>query len=91
VPACAAHYSKPLLIWARTAAAGLTSSIAVTAVAFAVQRADVVVVSPIVSSSPLITLVLSHTFLAKLEQVTPKLVAGTLLAIAGVILVVLGR
>jgi uncharacterized membrane protein len=73
------------------AAAGLTSSIAVTAVAFAVQRADVVVVSPIVSSSPLITLFLSHTFLAKLEQVTPKLVAGTLLAIAGVILVVLGR
>jgi drug/metabolite transporter (DMT)-like permease len=36
-------------------------------------------------------LFLSHTFLAKLEQVTPKLVAGTLLAIAGVILVVLGR
>ena len=72
-------------------AAGLASSIAVTAVAFAVQRADVVVVSPIVSSSPLITLFLSHTFLARLEQVTPKLVAGTFLAIAGVILVVLGR
>ena len=73
------------------AAAGLASGIAVTAVYFAVQRADVVVVSPIVSSSPLVTLFLAHVFLARLERITPQLVAGTLLAIAGVVLVVLGR
>ncbi|MED5405159.1 MAG: EamA family transporter, partial [Chloroflexota bacterium] len=73
------------------ALAGLSSGIAVIALYFAVQRADVVVVSPIVSSSPLVTLFLSHLFLSRLEQVTPQLVAGTLLAIVGVILVVLGR
>ena len=73
------------------ATAGLASGIAVTAVYFAVQRADVVVVSPIVSSSPLVTLFLSHVFLARLEQITPQLVAGTLLAISGVVLVVFGR
>ena len=73
------------------ALAGLSSGIAVISLYFAVQRADVVVVSPIVSSSPLITLFLSHLFLSRLEQVTPQLVAGTLLAIVGVILVVLGR
>ena len=73
------------------ALAGLSSGVAVIALYFAVQRADVVVVSPIVSSSPLITLFLAHFFLAKLERVTPRLVAGTLLAIVGVVLVVLGN
>jgi drug/metabolite transporter (DMT)-like permease len=73
------------------ALAGLSSGIAVIALYFAVQRADVVVVSPIVSSSPLVTLFLSHLFLSRLELVTPQLVTGTLLAIAGVALVVLGR
>ena len=73
------------------ALAGLSSGVAVIALYFAVQRADVVVVSPIVSSSPLITLFLAHFFLARLERVTPRLVAGTVLAIAGVVLVVLGN
>jgi len=73
------------------ALAGLSSGIAVIALYFAVQRTDVVVVSPIVASSPLVTLFLSHLFLSRLELVTPQLVVGTLLAIAGVVLVVLGR
>ena len=84
-------FLRSILDLRHVAAAGLASGIAVTAVYFAVQRADVVVVSPIVSSSPLVTLFLSHAFLARLEQITPQLVAGTLLAIAGVVLVVLGR
>ncbi|MEC9287384.1 MAG: DMT family transporter [Chloroflexota bacterium] len=82
---------RSLLSLRFVALAGLSSGIAVIALYFAVQRADVVVVSPIVSSSPLVTLFLSHLFLSRLEQVTPQLVAGTLLAIVGVILVVLGR
>ena len=72
------------------ALAGLASGIAVISLYFAVQRADVVVISPIVSSSPLITLFLAHLFLARLERVTRRLAAGTVLAIVGVILVVLG-
>ncbi|GIT45381.1 MAG: hypothetical protein Ct9H300mP11_33170 [Chloroflexota bacterium] len=80
------RFLRSILDFRHVAAAGLASGIAVTAVYFAVQRADVVVVSPIVSSSPLVTLFLSHAFLARLEQITPQLVAGTLLAIAGVVL-----
>ncbi|MDA0265261.1 MAG: DMT family transporter [Chloroflexi bacterium] len=72
------------------ALAGLSSGIAVNALYFAVQRADVVVISPIVSSSPLITLLLAHLFLSRLERVTPRLAAGAVLAVTGVILVVWG-
>lgn len=72
------------------AMAGLASGIAVNALYFAVQKADVVVISPIVASSPLVTLLLAHIFLARLETVTLKLVAGTLMAVLGVVLVVVG-
>ena len=72
------------------AMAGLASGIAVNALYFAVQKADVVVISPIVASSPLVTLLLAHIFLARLETVTRKLVAGTLMAVLGVVLVVVG-
>ena len=82
---------RSLLSLKFVALAGLSSGIAVIALYLAMQRADVVVVSPIVSSSPLVTLFLAHLFLARLELVTPQLVAGTLLAIVGVVLVVLGR
>jgi len=81
---------KSLASLRHVAAAGLASGIAVISLYFAVQRADVVVISPIVSSSPLITLFLAHVFLSRLEQVTPQLIAGTLLAIGGVGLVILG-
>ena len=57
---------------------------------FAVQRADVVVISPIVSSSPLVTLLLAHLFLARLERVTRRLAAGAVLTVTGVLLVVWG-
>ena len=72
------------------AMAGLASGIAVNALYFAVQKADVVVISPIVASSPLVTLLLAHIFLARLETATRKLVAGTLMAVLGVVLVVVG-
>ncbi|MBT99238.1 MAG: hypothetical protein CL902_11510 [Dehalococcoidia bacterium] len=72
------------------ALAGLASGIAVNALYFAVQKADVVVISPIVASSPMVTLLLAHIFLARLENVTRRLVAGTLMAVTGVILVVVG-
>jgi len=55
-----------------------------------VQRADVVVISPIVSSSPLVTLLLAHVFLTRLERVTRRLVFGAMLTVCGVLLVVLG-
>ena len=83
--------SKNLWSLRWVALAGIASGIAVISLYFAVQRADVVVISPIVSSSPLITLLLSHLFLARLEQVTRRLVFGAMLTVGGVVLVVLGN
>ena len=57
---------------------------------FAVQRADVVVVVPILATFPLWTLLLSHLLIARLEQITPRLTIGAMLAVAGVIAVALG-
>ena len=71
------------------ALAGIAAGVGVNALYFALQRADVVTITPIVSSSPLVTLLLAHLFISRLESVTPRLVIGTVLAVAGVILVVL--
>ena len=72
------------------ALAGVASGVAVISWYYAVQRADVVVISPIVSSSPLVTLFLAHLFLTKLERVTRRLAAGAVLTVAGVVFVVWG-
>ena len=69
---------------------GLTSVVASLGQFFALQRGDVVVVAPIMATFPLWTLLLSHAFIARLERVTPRLVAGALLAVVGVIAVALG-
>ena len=69
---------------------GLTTAMAIVAQFFAVQRADVVVVAPILATFPLWTLLLSHIFIARLERITLRLTAGATLAVAGVIAVVLG-
>ncbi len=66
-------FSKNLWSLRWVALAGVASGIAVISLYFAVQRADVVVISPIVSSSPLVTLFLAHVFLTRLERVTKRL------------------
>ena len=83
--------SKNLWSLRWVALAGIASGIAVISLYFAVQRADVVVISPIVSSSPLVTLFLAHVFLTRLERVTKRLLFGALLAVGGVVLVVIGN
>ena len=72
------------------AISGLASAVAVIALYFAFQRSDVVIVAPIASINPLVTLLLAHLFLSRLERVTRELLRGTLLAVLGVILVVIG-
>ena len=84
-------FSKNLWSLRWVALAGIASGIAVISLYFAVQRADVVVISPIVSSSPLITLFLAHVFLTRLERVTKRLLFGALLTVGGVVLVVIGN
>ena len=84
-------FSKNLWSLRWVALAGVASGIAVISLYFAVQRADVVVISPIVSSSPLVTLFLAHVFLTRLERVTKRLLFGALLTVGGVVLVVIGN
>lgn len=70
--------------------AGLFQGLAVASLFQALSRAPVTVVSPIYACTPLITLVLAHVFLRRLEAIDFLLAAGTLLSVAGVVLVILG-
>ena len=81
---------RSLMSFKFVALSGIASGIAVITWYLAVQRADVVVISPIVSSSPLVTLFLAHLFLTRLERVTRRLVFGAVLTVAGVGFVVVG-
>ncbi len=69
---------------------GLSVAMSIVAQFFAVQRADVVVVAPILATFPLWTLLLSHVFIARLEGITVRLIIGAMLAVAGVAAVALG-
>ena len=70
--------------------AGVCQGLAVAFLFQALSRAPVTVVSPINASSPIITLLLAHIFLRRLEHISPLLVAGTFLSVGGVVLVVVG-
>lgn len=72
------------------ALSGVGTALAGTGQFFAVQHGDVVVVAPIIATFPLWTLLMSHIFNARLEQITLRLVVGALFAVAGVIIVALG-
>jgi drug/metabolite transporter (DMT)-like permease len=48
------------------------------------------VVSPIYAFNPVITLILAHLFLKRLEALDFLLAAGTMISVVGVILVILG-
>lgn len=70
--------------------AGLFQGLAVASLFQALSRAPVTVVSPIYACTPLITLLLVRVFLRRMETIDFLLAVGTLLSVAGVILVILG-
>ncbi len=72
--------------------AGLSAACAVMSLYFSITRegSSVLVISPIVSCNPLVTLILARLFLRRSENVTRELVIGTLMAVGGVMLVVIG-
>ena len=72
------------------ALSGLSTTVSIVAQIFAVQRADVLIVAPILATFPLWTLLLSHLFIARLEHITLRLTIGTFITVAGVIAVVMG-
>ncbi len=80
----------PFKYFAFIMAAGLTSGCAVSLLIVAVDLAPIAVVTPIVFLHPLVALVLTHIFLRQLERVTPRVVMGTVFAVSGVFLVILG-
>ena len=72
------------------ALAGVFQGLAVASLFQALSRAPVTVVSPIYALQPLITLVLAHIFLRRLEAIDWLLAIGTAVSVVGVILVILG-
>jgi drug/metabolite transporter (DMT)-like permease len=72
------------------ALAGITSGAGATFMLFASSKAPVAVVAPVASINPLIALILSAIFIRGIEVFSPRVVVGTFLVVAGVILVVVG-
>ena len=70
--------------------AGLLQGMAVASLFHALSRADVTIVTPIYASQPIIALALASVFLRQLESVDWLLAAGTVLSVAGVVMVILG-
>ena len=72
--------------------AGLSAACAVMSLYFAISRegSSILVLSPIVSCNPLVTLALASILLRRTETISRELVIGTLMAVGGVALVVVG-
>ncbi len=70
--------------------AGLLQGLAVASLFHALSRAPVTIVTPIYASQPIIALALASVFLRQLESLNWVLVVGTMLSVAGVIMVILG-
>ena len=71
--------------------AGLASAWGVSFWYLALNEAPVVLVAPLVGTSPLISILLTHIFLQKIERVTWRTVAGAFLVVGGVALVTIGN
>ena len=71
--------------------AGVSVSLAMVSIYFALDLGKVTVVTPISSTAPLFALTLSALFLRDVEQVTMKIVFGACLIVAGVLLISMWR
>ena len=70
--------------------ASLAAATGVIALYYALQRADVTVVAPIVSTNPIFTLILAQIFISKMEDLNKWLFLGVGITVAGVIVVTVG-
>ena len=75
---------------AMLALAGTATGIGVVTLYSSLERGDLIIVSPLASIGPLITLVLAHVFLQRLERLTIPVVLGAFLVVVGSVLVVMG-
>ena len=79
----------PLQGWIYFVTLGVGVSIGLTTLFFAFQAGEVVLVSPVTGTTPLITLFLSAIFLRGLERVTVPIIAGSVFIVLGIVLVAL--
>jgi DME family drug/metabolite transporter len=68
--------------------AGLINTAAMLSVFYALSHGKVVIVEPLVSSNPVLTLLFTAIFLRDLEALNLRVIIGALLTVAGTILVV---
>ncbi|MCZ6788775.1 MAG: DMT family transporter [Chloroflexi bacterium] len=77
----------PRRAFAFMALAGAAGSAASATTVIALSYAPVATVSPVVGASPLISVLLAHRFLQRLERVTPRLWIGVAMVVAGITLI----
>lgn len=70
---------------------GIASAAGVAFLYYALSNAPVVVVSPVAAVNPLVTLLLAHIFLQRLERITRRTVLGTLLVVLGIVIITVSR
>jgi uncharacterized membrane protein len=96
--ALAAYYVTPIckekLLWDRRPfwpffPSGFFETLAVLLMLLAFSRGPVVAVSPIASTTPIWTLIISAIFLRQVERITIASAVGTLLVVAGVVAIAL--
>ncbi len=68
--------------------AGMVSTLAIFSLFFALERLPASIVAPFISTVPLVTLILSYLILHDVGRVTRADVIGTILIVAGVVVVV---
>jgi drug/metabolite transporter, DME family len=71
--------------------AGFINTAAMLSVFYALSHGQVVIVEPLVSSNPVLTLMLTAIFLRDVEVLSPRVIMGGLLTVLGTILVVTAR
>jgi drug/metabolite transporter, DME family len=90
------HRSEQGLVWNRRAfayffASGFFEGMGALLTLVALTTARVVIVSPIVATTPLFSLVISLIFLRGKESITSRTILGTVAVVAGTIAIALGR
>jgi len=71
--------------------AGLVNTAAMLSVFYALSHGKVVIVEPLVSSNPVLTLLLTAIFLRDLEAINMRVIIGALLTVTGTVLVVTAK
>lgn len=71
--------------------AGLVNTAAMLSVFYALSHGKVVIVEPLVSSNPVLTLLLTAIFLRDLEAINMRVVTGAFLTVTGTVLVVMAK